>query len=62
MEYLLALILAGLAALLPAVLRSSRPHPRHEFVFQMLAWMALGSVARRGAAAEPRAPADQHAA
>ncbi len=62
MESLLALILAGLAALLPAVLRSSRPHPRHDFVFQMLAWMGRRNVVARPAAVAPRAPADRRAA
>lgn len=44
MEYFLALILAGLAALLVAVLRSSRPHPRHDFLLQMVARLAPGDV------------------
>ncbi len=45
MAYGLALILGAVAALLVAVARHSRPAPRHEFVFAM--------VARLGSATEP---------
>ena len=44
MEYLLVLILAGLVALWVAVLRGSRPHPRHDFLFEMVARLAPGDV------------------
>ena len=45
MGYCLALVLMAVAALVVAVVRSSRPHPRHEFILGMVARMEPGEVA-----------------
>ena len=44
MTYSLALNLLAVAALLVVVLRSPRPHPRHDFIFEMVARLAPGDV------------------
>ena len=44
MAYALVPVLLALAALLVMVVRSPRPHPRHEFILGMVARLAPGDV------------------
>ena len=44
MVYLAILVVPALAALVAVVVHSPRPHPRHEFILEMVARLAPGDV------------------
>ena len=54
MAYVLIAVLLAVAALVAVVVRSPRPHPRHEFILEMVARLAPGDVMQMSSARDDR--------